>query len=192
MIVLIDNFDSFTHNLLHALQLHAAQVFIIRNNEDLFFHIDTKKPSHIVIGPGPGNPTQLPQIQSLIMRYAGKIPILGVCLGHQCIAHAYGGKVVRAMLPVHGKEEHITHQGTSLFHGLANPYTVGRYHSLIVDRNLPSCLEILGQTASQEIMAITHKTLPIYGVQFHPESILTPDGHLLLRNFTEQKALLHN
>jgi anthranilate synthase/aminodeoxychorismate synthase-like glutamine amidotransferase len=161
---------------------------MIRNDEDLVFHIDTKKPSHIVIGPGPGNPKQLPQLQSLILRYAGKIPILGVCLGHQCIAYAYGAKIVRAIVPVHGKGESFIHQNTSLFQGMPNPCRVGRYHSLVVEPGtLPISLEILAETASHEIMALRHTTLPIYGVQFHPESILTTNGSLLIKNFLSEE-----
>ena len=183
MITLIDNFDSFTYNLCHALMRYGHTVSVIRNNDNMAAAIKATKSTHIVIGPGPGNPAQLPQIQDLIATYKDHLPILGVCLGHQCLAAFFGAKIVPAGMPIHGKQEAIFHTGTSLFTGLDNPSLVGRYHSLIVADNLPQELEVLAKTQNGEIMAFCHHALPLFGVQFHPESVLTPEGTKLIKNF---------
>lgn len=183
----IDNFDSFTFNIIHELYKFSKKVLIIQNNENLFLSVEQQKPTHLILGPGPGNPKQLPQISSLITRYAGIIPILGICLGHQCIAHAFGGTIARAKQPIHGKDDRITHRNTSIFQDLPHPLLVGRYHSLIVESPLPECLEVLAETTSNEVMGLKHKTLDIFGVQFHPESVLTPHGSHIIKNFLTMK-----
>lgn len=185
-ILLIDNYDSFTYNLLHYMQELGAQVEVVRNDVLSADDALAKKCDGIVISPGPADPDNAGICLELIKMNEGKTPLLGVCLGHQSIGQAYGGKVVRADKVMHGKTSAITHNGQGVFKGLNSPFTVTRYHSLIVERSsLPNCLEITSETEEGIIMGLQHKELPIHGVQFHPESIASEHGHDLLRNFLE-------
>jgi anthranilate synthase component 2 len=162
----------------------GAQVLVHRNDQITLDEIEALAPDQICVSPGPCSPTEAGISVPLILRFAGKIPILGVCLGHQAIGAAFGGRVVRAKVIMHGKTSEITHTGSDVFTNLPSPFTVIRYHSLAIEREtLPDCLEITAQTADGEIMGVRHKTLPVYGVQFHPESILSEHGHALLQNF---------
>jgi anthranilate synthase/aminodeoxychorismate synthase-like glutamine amidotransferase len=184
MLLLIDNYDSFTYNLVQYLGELGEEVRVVRNDEIAAADIAALAPSKIVISPGPCTPNEAGISLEVIRSYAGEIPILGVCLGHQAIGQAFGGKIVRAARVMHGKTSPITHDGRGLFTGLPNPFEATRYHSLLIERSsLPDCLEVTARTADQEIMAVRHKTLPIEGVQFHPESFLTTSGKDLLRNF---------
>jgi anthranilate synthase component 2 len=192
MILMIDNYDSFTYNLVQYLGELGADVQTHRNDQITVDEVAAAKPSHIVLSPGPCTPNEAGICLDLIERLAGKIPILGVCLGHQSIGQAFGGQVVRAREVMHGKTSRIHHEGEGVFRGLPTPFTATRYHSLIVqERGFPDCLEVTAWTqrdggARDEIMGLRHKTLPVEGVQFHPESILTEHGHDLLRNFLER------
>jgi anthranilate synthase/aminodeoxychorismate synthase-like glutamine amidotransferase len=184
MLLVIDNYDSFTYNLVQYLGEMGQDVRVVRNDEIPAGDIATWAPSHIVISPGPCTPNEAGISLEVIRTYAGKIPILGVCLGHQAIGQAFGGKVVRAARVMHGKTSQISHDGKGLFTGLPNPFEATRYHSLLIERaSVPDSLEVTAQTAENEIMAVRHKTLPVEGVQFHPESFLTTSGKDLLRNF---------
>ena len=189
MVLMIDNYDSFTYNLVQYLGELGAEVRVHRNDQITVDEVARLKPSHIVLSPGPCTPNEAGICLELIEKLAGKFPILGVCLGHQSIGQAFGGKVVRAQKVMHGKTSAIHHQSKGVFRGLPTPYTATRYHSLIVEKaGLPDCLEPIAWTqtengANDEIMGLRHKTLPIEGVQFHPESILTEHGHALLKNF---------
>jgi anthranilate synthase component 2 len=190
MILMIDNYDSFTYNLVQYLGELGADVQVHRNDQITVQEVAARKPSHIVLSPGPCTPNEAGICLSLIRELAGKFPILGVCLGHQSIGQAFGGKVVRAREVMHGKTSSIHHTGQGVFSGLRAPFTATRYHSLIVEADgFPPDLEVTAWTqkdgARDEIMGLKHKTLPIEGVQFHPESILTEHGHDLLRNFLE-------
>ncbi|MBX6421229.1 MAG: aminodeoxychorismate/anthranilate synthase component II [Nevskia sp.] len=191
MILMIDNYDSFTYNLVQYLGELGAEVEVRRNDQITVAQIAAQKPSHIVLSPGPCTPNEAGVCLELIQTLAGQIPILGVCLGHQAIGQAYGGRVVRARAVMHGKTSRIHHAGLGVFHGLPSPFTATRYHSLIVESaDLPDCLEVTAWTVGEdgrrdEIMGLRHKTLPVEGVQFHPESILTEHGHALLKNFLE-------
>ena len=184
MLLLLDNYDSFTYNLAQYLGELGCELVISRNDEISTDAIARLAPSHICISPGPCTPREAGISKEVIVRFGEEVPILGVCLGHQCIAEAYGGKVVRAERLMHGKSSVIRHNGTPLFSDLPTPFEAGRYHSLIVEPDsLPSCLEITAQTDEGEIMALRHREFPVYGVQFHPESILTPAGKKILINF---------
>ncbi len=183
MLIVIDNYDSFTYNLVQYLGELGAQVQVYRNDAIQPAEIAALRPSHIVISPGPGTPDQAGISKEVIRTLGADIPILGVCLGHQAIAEVFGGRVVRASRLMHGKVSHIYHYGRGLFVGLPSPFDATRYHSLIVTEPLPKCLEITAFTRQGEIMGLQHKTFPIYGVQFHPESILTTSGKTLLENF---------
>lgn len=184
MILVIDNYDSFTYNLVQILGELGETVIVRRNDEIDLAGIETLAPDHILLSPGPCTPNEAGICLSLIEHFKGKIPILGVCLGHQAIAQAFGAEIVRAERPMHGKTSAIRHDGKTLFTGLPNPFTATRYHSLIVRReSLPDELEISAETAEGEIMGIRHRTYRIEGVQFHPESILTEHGHALLCQF---------
>lgn len=187
MITLIDNYDSFTYNLVQYLGDLGAQVQVYRNDEKTVQQVLDEKPSGILISPGPSDPDHAGICLDLITAAAdNNIPLFGVCLGHQSIAQAFGGDVIRAPYPLHGKTSEITHNNTAVFKGLPSPYKVTRYHSLIADpQTLPDCLEITAQTQDSIIMGLSHKDKPIHGVQFHPESIATNHGHDLLRNFVE-------
>ena len=184
MILMIDNYDSFTYNLVQYLSELGEELVVKRNDAITAAGVARLKPTSIVISPGPGRPSDTGVSMELIKTYAGKIPILGVCLGHQCIGEVFGGDVIRAKRPMHGKTSRIFHDQHPLFAGIANPFEATRYHSLIVKRQtLPDVLEVTAWTAEQEIMALAHRRLPVYGVQFHPESILTAAGKDLLKNF---------
>ncbi len=186
-IILLDNYDSFTYNLLHYIGELKADVTVYRNDAITADALIAKKPDGIVISPGPGNPAESGICLELVKKASGAIPILGVCLGHQAIGEAFGGKVVRAPKPMHGKVSEIYHEGQSVFKGLPIPFKATRYHSLIVDRaSLPSCLEVTSVTADDGlIMGLSHKEHNTHGVQFHPESIASEHGHALIRNFLE-------
>ena len=188
MLLMIDNYDSFTYNLVQYFAELGAEVVVHRNDEISVAEIAALSPHHIVISPGPGTPNEAGISVPLINVFAGKIPILGVCLGHQSIGQAFGGKIIHAKQLMHGKTSAIHHNNTSVFHGLPNPFTATRYHSLVVERKtLPECLEITAWTDDNEIMGVRHKTLAVHGVQFHPESILTEHGHEMLKNFLQGK-----
>ena len=184
MLLMIDNYDSFTYNLVQYFGELGEDVRVFRNNKITVAEIEALKPSRIVISPGPCTPMEAGVSVQTIKHFGGKIPLLGVCLGHQCLAAAFGGEVVRAERLMHGKTSKIRHDGKTIFEGLPNPFDATRYHSLIVKRDtLPGCFEISAETAEGEIMGLRHRTLGIEGVQFHPESILTPVGKDLLRSF---------
>ena len=184
MLLVIDNYDSFTYNLVQYLGELGQQVRVVRNNEVSVDDVARMCPEAIVISPGPCTPNEAGISLEVISSLAGKIPILGVCLGHQAIGQAFGGKVIRAKEVVHGKTSRVFHDDKGLFAGLPNPFEATRYHSLIVERSsLPDCLEITAKTWDEEIMGLRHKTMPVEGVQFHPESFLTKVGKDLLRNF---------
>ncbi len=189
MLLVIDNYDSFTYNLVQYLGEMGQEVRVVRNDELPAAEIAALAPSHIVISPGPCTPNEAGISLEVIKTYAGKIPILGVCLGHQAIGQAFGGKVVRAARVMHGKTSPISHDGKGLFTGLPNPFEATRYHSLLIERaSVPDSLDVTAETAEKEIMAVRHKTLPVEGVQFHPESFLTTAGKDLLRNFIERRG----
>lgn len=184
MYCLIDNYDSFTYNLVHYLQELGAGVEVYRNDAITVAQVKDMNPRGIVLSPGPGRPDGAGICLDLIDRLGGTIPILGVCLGHQAIGQAFGGTVVQAPMVMHGKTSAVHHRQTDVFAGLANPFEATRYHSLILDRaTFPDSLEITAETEDGLIMGLTHKSLPLYGVQFHPESIASAHGHDLLRNF---------
>ncbi|MCZ8517596.1 aminodeoxychorismate/anthranilate synthase component II [Paenibacillus filicis] len=189
MILVIDNYDSFTYNLVQYLGELGEKIEVRRNDEIDIAGIEALKPDHILISPGPCTPNEAGISLSLIDRFKGKIPILGVCLGHQSIGQAFGGEVIRAERLMHGKTSEIHHDGKGVFKGLPSPFTATRYHSLIVKKEtLPDCLEISAETAEGEIMGLRHKEYPIEGVQFHPESIITDHGHRMLQNFLNETA----
>lgn len=183
MLLLIDNYDSFTYNLAQYFGELGARVRVIRNDAITLEEIDSLKPSQIVISPGPGAPHEAGISEDVIRRFGPRIPTLGVCLGHQAIGEVYGGKVIRAPRLMHGKVSPIYHYGEGLFVGVPSPFEATRYHSLIVAEPLPAELEMTAFTSEGEVMGLRHKTYPIFGVQFHPESILTTAGKELLRNF---------
>ena len=184
MLVMIDNYDSFTYNLVQYLGELGQVIKVYRNDQVTVDEIEQQKPKHIVISPGPCTPNEAGISNEVLRRFAGKVPLLGVCLGHQCIGHVFGGEVVRAPRLMHGKTSMIHHDEKNLFAGLPNPFEATRYHSLIIRKeSLPDCLEITARTDQDEIMGVRHKQHPIEGVQFHPESILTEAGKDLLRNF---------
>ena len=184
MLLVIDNYDSFTYNLVQYLGELGQDVKVVRNDELPASAIAGLAPSHIVISPGPCTPNEAGISLDTIKMYAGKIPILGVCLGHQSIGQAFGGKIVRAARVMHGKTSQIHHDGKGVFAGVPNPFEATRYHSLLIERaSVPEALEVTARTAEDEIMAVRHRTLPVEGVQFHPESFLTTAGKDLLRNF---------
>lgn len=189
MFLLIDNYDSFTYNLFHYLEELGARVDVVRNDAITVADVMARAPEGIIISPGPGRPEESGIIEDLIRTASGRIPILGICLGHQAIGSVFGGKVVRAPRVMHGKMSAIEHHGGSVFSGLPSPFQATRYHSLLVERaSLPDCLEITGETEDGLIMGLSHRTLPVHGVQFHPESIASEHGHHLLRNFLDIAA----
>jgi anthranilate synthase/aminodeoxychorismate synthase-like glutamine amidotransferase len=184
MILMIDNYDSFTYNLVQYLGELGEELVVKRNDAVTVEQVRRLRPGSIVISPGPGTPADAGVSKALIRAFAGKIPILGVCLGHQCIGEVFGGTVARARRPMHGKTSQIHHARRGLFQGLPNPFEATRYHSLIVQREgLPAELAVTAWTAEREIMGLAHTRMPVFGVQFHPESILTASGKPLLRNF---------
>jgi anthranilate synthase component 2 len=188
MLLMIDNYDSFTYNLVQYFGELGEDVRVARNDEITLDAIAKLRPDRICISPGPCSPTEAGISISVLERFSGEVPILGVCLGHQAIGQAFGGRVIRAQTLMHGKTGLIHHTGVGVFAGLPDPFTAARYHSLAVERSsLPDCLEITAWTDDGEIMGLRHKTLPVEGVQFHPESIATEHGHDLLKNFLSQK-----
>jgi anthranilate synthase component II len=191
MLLMIDNYDSFTYNLVQYLGELGEEVVVHRNDRITVDEVERLAPARIVLSPGPCTPNEAGICVELIERLAGRIPILGVCLGHQCIGQAFGGRVVRARAVMHGKLSPVHHAGTDVFRGLSDPFEATRYHSLVIEKaSLPACLEVTAWTADaaggvDEIMGVRHRDLHLSGVQFHPESILTEHGHDLLRNFLE-------
>ena len=187
MILLLDNYDSFTFNLYQYLGEMGEEIRVFRNDKISLEEIESLAPKQIVLSPGPGRPEQAGIMNDLIGRFAASIPILGICLGFQGIGQVYGGRVVHAPELFHGKTSTIKHTGTGLFKGLPREIEVGRYHSLVVERaSLPDCFEVTAWTDNQLLMGIDHKRYPLSGIQFHPESILTPDGKTILKNFLEK------
>jgi anthranilate synthase/aminodeoxychorismate synthase-like glutamine amidotransferase len=187
--LLIDNYDSFTYNLVQAFAAMGANVMVYRNDAITIEESAELKPTHLVISPGPGRPEDAGVSLDMIGAWAGKLPIFGVCLGHQSIVQQFGGEIVRAERLMHGKTSMVKHDGETIYTGLPNPFEVGRYHSLCAEVDtLPAELIVTAQTERGEIMGVRHKTLSIEGVQFHPESVLTPDGNMLMANFMRQEA----
>ncbi len=189
MLLMIDNYDSFTYNVVQYLGELNADVKVVRNDEITIEQIEALAPEKIVVSPGPCTPNEAGISIAAIQHFAGKIPLLGICLGHQSIGQAFGGKIIRAKQVMHGKTSPVFHNDTSVFKGLSNPFTATRYHSLVIEQeSLPDCLEVTAWTENadgsiEEIMGVRHRELDIHGVQFHPESILTQHGHDLLENF---------
>lgn len=188
MILMIDNYDSFTYNLVQYIGELRQEVLVYRNDEITVDQVDALSPEKIVVSPGPCTPNEAGISMDVIERFGEKIPILGVCLGHQCIGQVFGGRIVKAGRVMHGKTSEITHDGKGVFAGLSSPFTATRYHSLVIEpASLPTCLEVSAWTETEdgarEIMGVRHRELPIEGVQFHPESILTQHGHAMLANF---------
>jgi para-aminobenzoate synthetase component 2 len=189
MILLIDNYDSFVHNLARYVRELGGTTEVRRSDALTVEEIRAMAPSHIVVSPGPRTPREAGISKAVVLELGASVPILGVCLGHQCVAAALGGRVVRAERPRHGKTSPIHHSGDGLFAGLPSPFDATRYHSLIVVREgLPESLEVVAVTPDDEVMALKHRTWPVWGVQFHPESVLTQHGHALLRNFLALRA----
>jgi anthranilate synthase component 2/para-aminobenzoate synthetase component 2 len=187
--LLIDNYDSFTYNLVQAFAAHGADVRVFRNDAITVEEGLSLEPTHLVISPGPGRPEDAGVSLDMIAAFSGKLPIFGVCLGHQSIVQAHGGEIVRAERLMHGKTSMVEHDGQTIYEGLSNPFEVGRYHSLCAEKEtLPDELLITAQTERGEIMGIRHRELQIEGVQFHPESVLTPEGDRLMTNFMRQES----
>ncbi|MBT6232969.1 MAG: aminodeoxychorismate/anthranilate synthase component II [Nitrosomonadales bacterium] len=187
MLLMIDNYDSFTYNLVQYLSEIGQEVKVYRNDKITIEEVSKLNPKYIVISPGPCTPNEAGISLELINSFKGKVPILGVCLGHQSIGQAFGGKIIHAQTIMHGKTSQIFHENTGVFNGIKSPFTATRYHSLVIDKkSLPDCFDITAWTDDNEIMGIKHKDLPIEGVQFHPESILSEYGHDLLKNFLDQ------
>jgi len=192
VLLMIDNFDSFTWNIARYFEELGVEVQVYRNNAITLEQIEALAPSHLVISPGPCTPAEAGISVAAIRHFAGRLPVLGICLGHQCIGQAFGGEVIRASRVMHGKTSYIEHRGQGLFAGLKQPLEVTRYHSLVVSaEQLPECLEVTAWTPAatgeqNEIMALQHRRLNVHGVQFHPESVLTEQGHALLENFLRQ------
>jgi anthranilate synthase/aminodeoxychorismate synthase-like glutamine amidotransferase len=183
-ILLIDNYDSFTYNLVQAFAARGAEVLVYRNDEISVDEAIALKPTHLVISPGPGRPEDAGVSMQMIGAFAEIVPVLGVCLGHQCLVSFYGGNIVRAERLMHGKTSMVDHDDGALFAGLSNPFAAGRYHSLYAEeKSLPAELVVTAKTQRGEIMGVRHRTLPLEGVQFHPESVLTPEGDILMENF---------
>jgi anthranilate synthase/aminodeoxychorismate synthase-like glutamine amidotransferase len=184
MVLVIDNYDSFTYNLVQYFGELGADLKVYRNDALTVNDIKKMNPSHIVISPGPGRPEDAGISVDVIKKLAGQYPILGVCLGHQAIGYAYGGKIIRAKRLMHGKTSQVKHDNREIFKGVESPFEATRYHSLVIDdKTVPECLEVTARSEDKEIMGIRHKTLPLWGVQFHPESILTKAGKKILKNF---------
>jgi anthranilate synthase component II len=190
MVLLIDNYDSFTYNLAHRLGELGAAVKVVRNDAMSLADIERLAPERIVISPGPGRPESAGMSVEVLQRFAERVPILGVCLGHQALAVAFGGRVVRASAPMHGKTSLVAHEASHLFAGLTEPFEAGRYHSLVVERDAvpPGFVVSAWVVSDRTIMGLRHESRPIYGVQFHPESVLTPVGQRLLQNFLDASA----
>jgi anthranilate synthase/aminodeoxychorismate synthase-like glutamine amidotransferase len=183
-ILLIDNYDSFTYNLVQAFAAMGAEVLVYRNDAIDVDEAARLRPTHLVISPGPGRPEEAGVSLGMIARFAERLPVLGVCLGHQCLVSHFGGEIVRAERLMHGKTSKVAHDGRTIFGGMSQPFEAGRYHSLCAERqSLPAALEVSAETTEGEIMAVRHRSLPLEGVQFHPESVLTPEGGTLMANF---------
>lgn len=188
MLIIIDNYDSFTYNLAQYFGELGAPATVIRNDQTDLAAVEKLQPAYLVISPGPCTPNEAGISVAAIKKFAGKIPVLGVCLGHQCLGQAFGAKVVRARRLMHGKTSRVRHTADGIFRGLPSPFTVARYHSLAVERNsLPDCFAVTARGADDEIMAMLHRESGAVGVQFHPESIATEHGHALLKNFLEAR-----
>lgn len=184
MVLIIDNYDSFVYNLAQYVGELGFEPAVVRNDRITLDEITARRPSHIIISPGPKTPREAGISNDLIRSFAGDVPILGVCLGHQCIGEVFGAKIVRSPLPMHGKESRVVHDGDGVFDGLPSPFTVGRYHSLVIDPDsIPDCLTVTARTVDGVIMGVRHREHAIEGVQFHPESIMTECGHTMVRNF---------
>ena len=189
MLLMIDNYDSFTYNLVQYFRALGAQDITVRNDAANLQDLEQLQPSHLVISPGPCTPNEAGISMQAIKYFCGKIPILGVCLGHQSIGQVFGGKIVRAQQVMHGKSSLVSHQDQGVFAGLPRQFSVVRYHSLAIERaSLPESLSVTAQTEDGEIMGVRHRELPIEGVQFHPESVLTPEGPQLMANFLKQRG----
>ena len=189
MLLMIDNYDSFTYNLVQYLGELGAEVKVFRNDETTVDAIAALAPERIVISPGPCTPSEAGITLELIARLAGKVPLLGVCLGHQAIGQAFGGRVVRAKRVMHGKVSRIRHDGKGVFAGVPDDFTATRYHSLVIERQtMPQCLAVTAQAEDGEIMGVRHRSLAVEGVQFHPEALLTEHGHRMLKNFLEGRV----
>jgi anthranilate synthase/aminodeoxychorismate synthase-like glutamine amidotransferase len=185
MLAMIDNYDSFTYNLVQYFGELGADIQVFRNDQVALERLADLAPSHLVVSPGPGDPDDGGISNQAILHFTGRVPVLGVCLGHQCMGAVFGGQVARAPRLMHGKTSAIYHDGQGLFAGLPSPFEATRYHSLIVQQPIPDCLEVTARTAEGEIMGLQHRQHPTFGVQFHPESILTEHGKELLRNFLD-------
>ena len=186
MILLIDNYDSFTYNLVQYFGELKQKIKVVRNDEITTAQVKKIAPDYLVVSPGPCTPKEAGSSCPMIKEFAGSIPILGVCLGHQCIGAVFGGNIIRAKTLMHGKTSKIYHDRKGLFEGISNPFEATRYHSLVIEKEtLPDCLKVTARSDDDLIMAVAHKTLPVYGVQFHPESILTQEGKKLLNNFLQ-------
>ena len=190
MLLMIDNYDSFTYNLVQYLGELGEEVMVVRNDEITLEAVQQLNPAGVIISPGPCTPDEAGISVELINRFSGKIPILGVCLGHQSIGQAFGGRIVRAGKVMHGKTSPVFHDSKGVFQGMPDPFVATRYHSLVIERSsIPDCLEISAWTEDNEIMGVRHRTLSVEGVQFHPESILSEHGHLLLGNFLHGNSI---
>ncbi|MEM9951997.1 MAG: aminodeoxychorismate/anthranilate synthase component II [Chloroflexota bacterium] len=190
MILVIDNYDSFTYNIVQELGELGAEIEVRRNDQITLDEIREMNPTHIIISPGPGFPKDAGISNDVILEFGSEIPLMGICLGHQCIGEVYGGKVIHAPSLMHGKTSPVQHQGDSLFTDIPSPFIATRYHSLVVEEEtLPDVLEVIALTADGEIMGVRHKDYPVIGVQFHPESILTESGMRILQNFLEKTYL---
>jgi anthranilate synthase/aminodeoxychorismate synthase-like glutamine amidotransferase len=188
-LLLIDNYDSFTYNLVQAFLVLGADVLVHRNDRITVEEARALAPSHLCISPGPGIPSEAGVSEAMIREFAGKIPVLGVCLGHQALIEVFGGSIVRADRLMHGKKSPVIHDGRGIFAGMPSPFEAGRYHSLIATRDrLPAALEVTAWTDEGEVMGVRHRELPVEGVQFHPESVLTPEGPRLLAQFLQNRA----
>ena len=184
MILIVDNYDSFTYNLVQYFGELGCALMVKRNDAVSLDEISSLRPTHVCISPGPGRPAQAGLSNDIVREFSARVPLLGVCLGHQCIGEVFGGKIVAAPRLLHGKTSQIQHNGSGVFANLPNPFTATRYHSLIVSPDsVPDCLEVTAQTSEGEIMGLSHRDFPVHGVQFHAESILTPEGKKLLANF---------
>ena len=192
-VLLVDNYDSFTYNLVQAFLVLDAEVLVHRNDQISIEQARALEPTHLCISPGPGTPYDAGISLQMIEAFAGRVPILGVCLGHQSLVEVFGGKVVRAGRLMHGKTSHVTHDGKTVYQGMSQPFQAGRYHSLIArPGSLPDVLEVTARTPEGEIMGVRHKTLSIEGVQFHPESVLTPEGPTLMGNFLKTSTAVRS
>ena len=189
MILIVDNYDSFTYNLAQYFGELGCALMVKRNDAISLDEISSLRPTHVCISPGPGRPEQAGLSNDIVREFSARVPLLGVCLGHQCIGEVFGGKIVAAPRLLHGKTSQIQHNGGGVFANLPNPFTATRYHSLIVSPDsVPDCLEVTAQTSEGEIMGLRHRVWPVHGVQFHPESILTGEGRRILRNFLDGRA----